>query len=49
MGYVTAFFAWMTDGEMRRIKLSVDAQNRIDEMLSESADTINQYMRRLLV
>ena len=43
MGYVTAFFAWMTDGEMRRIKLSVDAQNRIDEMLSESADTINQY------
>lgn len=43
MGYVTAFFAWMTDGEMRRIKLSVDAQNRIDEILSESADTINQY------
>lgn len=43
MGYVIAFFAWMTDGEMRRIKLSVEAQNRIDEMLSESADAINQY------
>lgn len=43
MGYVTAFFAWMADGEMRRIKLSVDAQNKIDEMLSESADTIKQY------
>lgn len=43
MGYVTAYFAWMTDGEMRRIKLSVDAQNRIDEMLSESANTINRY------
>lgn len=43
MGYVTAYFAWMTNGEMRRIKLSIDAQNRIDEMLTSAADTIRQY------